>query len=65
MNKVYTFIGGRKLAFALVLCLISTVFVFANNMTSAEWLEFQKWIFGIYAGGNVGEYVAGAFKKEK
>jgi len=38
------------------------VFVFIGQTDFKGWSEFVKWVFGIYAAGNVGEHVAN--KKE-
>ena len=64
MNNFYDFLGGRKLAFALIVTLIASVFVWFGKCTAADWVDFMKWVFGIYAGGNVGEYFGKAFTKK-
>ena len=47
--------GPRKLTFDAV---AATVFVLAGKADFYGWAEFVKWIFGIYAAGNVGEHVS-------
>ena len=63
MNKLYEVAGGRKLFFAIVLLLISSVMVWFAKIDSIQWIDFMKWIFGIYASGNVTEHIAKAIKK--
>ena len=38
--------------------LAATIFVLAGKADFYGWAEFVKWIFGIYAAGNVGEHVS-------
>jgi hypothetical protein len=40
------------------LFIVATVFVFIGQTDFKGWSDFVKWVFGIYAAGNVGEYVA-------
>jgi|TARA_R110000803_G_scaffold62773_1_gene123162 hypothetical protein len=63
MKKVYDFIGGRKLTFALVLTVLATIFVWYSKSTAAEWSNFMIWTFGTYALGNVGEYFGKGLSK--
>tara|TARA_R100000030_G_scaffold12562_1_gene8400 strand:- start:683 stop:844 length:162 start_codon:yes stop_codon:yes gene_type:complete len=44
--------------FAMILFLASIVFVATNQADFSQWAEFVKWVFGIYAAGNVGEHVS-------
>ncbi len=44
--------------FAMILFLASIVFVATNQADFGQWSEFVKWVFGIYAAGNVGEHVS-------
>ena len=53
---------SRKLLCALALFIVATVFVFIGQTDFQGWSDFVKWVFGIYAAGNVGEHVAN--KKE-
>jgi|TARA_R110000824_G_scaffold3650_1_gene17258 hypothetical protein len=53
---------SRKLLCALALFVVATVFVFIGQTDFNGWSDFVKWVFGIYAAGNVGAYVAN--KKE-
>ena len=48
----------KKLLCAGICFLAATVFVLACKADFAGWAEFTKWIFGIYAAGNVGEHVS-------
>jgi hypothetical protein len=63
MKKLYEIAGGRKLFFAIILLLISSVMIWFDKIDSTQWIDFMKWIFGIYAGGNVTEHIAKAIKK--
>ena len=49
---------SRKLLCALALFIAATVFVFIEQTDFEGWSDFVKWVFGIYAAGNVGEHVA-------
>ena len=51
-------LGSKKLICAGVCFLAATIFVGIGKADFAGWAEFVKWIFGIYAAGNVGEHVA-------
>ena len=53
---------SRKLLCAIALFIVATVFVFIGQTDFQGWSDFVKWVFGIYAAGNVGAYVAN--KKE-
>ena len=63
MKKLYEIVGGRKLLFAIVLLIISSILLGYGKLDSAQWVTFQIWIFGTYASGNVGEHIANAIKK--
>ena len=49
---------SRKLVCAFVCFLAATVFVILGKADFQGWAEFTKWIFGIYAAGNVGEHAS-------
>ena len=49
---------SRKLLCAIALFITATVFVFISQTDFQGWSDFVKWVFGIYAAGNVGEHVA-------
>lgn len=46
-----------------MLFLTVTALLLLGMVDSSEWVDFVKWVFGIYAAGNVGEHTASAFKK--
>jgi hypothetical protein len=52
MDKMFEFLGGRKMFFAIVLLLIATIFVFTDKSDVAGWSNFVIWIFGSYCIGN-------------
>ena len=49
---------SRKLLCAIALFVVATVFVFIGQTDFQGWSDFVKWVFGIYAAGNVGEHTA-------
>ena len=51
-------LASKKLICAFVCFIAATVFVLAGKADFYGWAEFVKWIFGIYAAGNVGEHVS-------
>ena len=51
-------LGSKKLICAFVCFVAATIFVLAGKADFTGWAEFVKWIFGIYAAGNVGEHVS-------
>ena len=58
MSVLKTQLQSKKLAFAVLLFLSSVVFVALGKADFTQWAEFVKWVFGIYAAGNVGEHVS-------
>jgi len=58
MSMIKTQLQSKKLMFAMILFLASIVFVATNQADFSQWSEFVKWVFGIYAAGNVGEHVS-------
>jgi len=44
--------------FAMILFITSIVFVAIDKADFTQWADFVKWVFGIYAAGNVGEHVS-------
>jgi hypothetical protein len=63
MEKVFVFIGGRKMFFAILLFICATAFLFIGKAEFNDWSDFVMWIFGIYAVGNTGEHLANIGKK--
>jgi hypothetical protein len=51
-------LGSKKLLCAGLCFIAATIFVLAGKADFAGWAEFTKWIFGIYAAGNVGEHAS-------
>lgn len=54
---------SRKLLCAGMCFVAATVALVINAATFQEWGDFVKWIFGIYAAGNVGEHISEKGKK--
>lgn len=51
-------IKSRKLIFAGICFVSATAALLYGAATFSEWGDFVKWVFGLYAAGNVGEHVA-------
>ena len=49
---------STKLHIALAMSATSSLFLWTKRMNASEWINFSKWIFGIYATGNVGQKAA-------
>lgn len=49
-------LGGRKLFFAVILTILSSVFAYIKEVEFNDWSNFMIWIYGSYATTNVGEY---------
>jgi hypothetical protein len=56
-------LGSKKLLCAGLCFLAASTFVVLGKADFQGWAEFTKWIFGIYAAGNVGEHVSKGLKK--
>ncbi len=56
--------GNRKLLLMVVLCIMGGIGLIAGSVTWEQFMEFGKWLFGIYAVGNGVEHVAKAVKKK-
>ena len=58
MESIYSWFGGRKFFFGLLLFIIATLlFLFSDKTDFDGWSQLVMWIFGIYAVGNVGEHL--------
>ena len=58
MSVLKSQLQSKKLMFAMILFIASIIFVATNQADFSQWAEFVKWVFGIYAAGNVGEHVS-------
>ena len=58
MNKVYEFLGGRKMTLAIFLFIAATVILWVGKSDFEGWSNLIIWIFGTYAVGNVGEHLS-------
>jgi|TARA_R110001592_G_scaffold20489_7_gene83054 hypothetical protein len=63
MQKLFDFLGGRKMFFAILLFLCATTFLFIGKADFTNWSDFVMWIFGIYAVGNGAEHLASRGKE--
>jgi len=57
--------SSRKFIIAIILLLISTVYLFVHPESFAQWIEFNKWLFGIYAATNAGAKAVTWIKEKK
>ncbi len=59
--------GNRKLLLMMVLSIMGGIGLIAGSVTWEQFMEFGRWLFGIYAVGNGVEHVAKNLggKKEK
>lgn len=64
MNKVYDFLGGRKVLFALILTVIISLMVYTDHAKIKDWTDFMKWVFVAYVGGNGAEHIAKNISKK-
>ena len=51
-------LGSKKLLCAGACFIAASAFVVLGKADFQGWADFTKWIFGIYAAGNVGEHVS-------
>lgn len=65
MTKIFDFVGGRKMFFALLLLAIATIFIFSTKDGFDTWSTFVIWIFGTYCIGNSMEHLSEIHKKGK
>lgn len=55
---------SKKFQAFIGLAIAITVMTLFKDATFQEWLDGEKWLFGIYCTGNVGEYVAKSYAKK-
>jgi len=51
-------LSSRKLHVVIVGFITATFFFYFGMLSGALWVDFMKWIAGIYMGANVGEWFA-------
>ena len=51
-------LASKKLICAGICFLAASIFVAIGKADFAGWADFVKWVFGIYAAGNVGEHAS-------
>jgi len=56
-------LSSKKLLCAGICFLAASTFVVLGKADFQGWADFTKWIFGIYAAGNVGEHVSNKMGK--
>jgi len=57
-------LASKKLICAGVCFIAASVFVVLGKAEFQGWADFTKWIFGIYAAGNVGEHVSNSMSNK-
>jgi len=57
-------LASKKLLCAGICFLAASTFVILGKADFQGWAEFTKWIFGIYAAGNVGEHVSNSISSK-
>ena len=57
-------LGGRKFIFAILALVLAFVLVLLKVVTAESFLEFVKWIAGIFVVGNASVNIAGIIKGE-
>jgi len=53
---------SRKLHVAVIGFIAATLFFYFGMLSGALWVELVRWLFALYAAGNVGEHMADAAK---
>ena len=51
-------LASKKLLCAGVCFIAASIFVVLGKADFTGWADFVKWVFGIYAAGNVGEHAS-------
>lgn len=62
-KKVKEKLTSRKLHVAIVGFVSATLFFYFGMLPPDLWVELIKWLFGLYAIGNVGEHIANSLKR--
>lgn len=55
-------LSSRKLHVAVIGFISATIFFCLGMLPPDLWVELVKWLFGLYAIGNVGEHLANGMK---
>ena len=55
---------STRLQSAAILFIAVTVAYIFGSVDSSQWIDFVKWVFGIYAGSEVGHKASAAVKGE-
>jgi hypothetical protein len=63
MEAIFNALGGRKMALALAILIITAVAFFLGKLTEAAWLDAIKWILVSFLGANVGADAIAIFQK--
>ena len=58
MEKLYSFLGGKKMTLMIVLLLVTIVSLFLNKVNLQDCGAFVLWVYGIYTMGNAAEHIS-------
>ena len=58
MEKIYEFLGGRKMTLMICLLLATTVSLIMNKIPMQDCGMFMLWVYGIYTVGNAVEHMS-------
>lgn len=51
-------LGGRKFSLAVFVLVAASVFAFTGVLEMEQWMDFAKWIIGLFIVGNVANKAA-------
>ena len=56
-KSIFDYVGGRKFLFVVLISIGAFSLAFSGKIDYNQLLEFLTWIFGLYAGANVGQKI--------
>lgn len=63
MNTVFSFLGGKKIGWCLMVFLASVAMLVIEKLTSVQWVDLVKFITIVAVGGNVAGMMIHGFSK--
>ena len=58
MERIYKFLGGRKMTLMMCLMLTTVVSLSMNKVSMQDCGMFMLWVYGIYTAGNAVEHMS-------
>ena len=58
MERMYKFLGGKKMTLMICLMLVTIVSLFMNKIVMQDCAMFMLWVYGIYTVGNAAEHMS-------